>query len=233
MIQKDFVIKALLQNGGMATLSQLYKLTDVSSWRTKTPFAYIRRILQTNSEFYKIYPGLWGLSSYKDKISKLVIDEKSKSCFTHSYYQGIIVEIGNVRKFKTFVPYQDKNKLFLKDRLCDISSLDSIYEFTYPNLIAKARTVDVVWFNERKMPSSFFEVEHTTSFKNSLNKFYELQDFRANFYIVADISRKREFDKIMNDSIYRPIRNLVKFADYESIVKQYEKESIKYEMGIF
>ncbi|QKF64654.1 hypothetical protein [Campylobacter corcagiensis] len=230
MKQKYFVIKALLESGGMATLSQLYKLTDVSSWKTNTPFASIRRILQTNPEFYKIYPGLWGLRDKKDEISHLLKEEKN--LFTHSYYQGIIIEIGNARKFRTFVPYQDKNKFFLQDRLCDISSLDSIYEFTYPNLMAKAKTVDVVWFNERKMPNSFFEVEHTTGFKNSLNKFYELQDFRANLYIVADIVRKKEFDKIIDESIYKSIKNLVKFADYESIVKQHEKESIKYEMGI-
>ena len=35
------------------------------------------------------------------------------------------------------------------------------------------------------MPCAFYEVEHSTDMKNSLNKFYKLQDFRAKFYIVA------------------------------------------------
>ncbi|MBP3207417.1 MAG: hypothetical protein J6M21_04040, partial [Campylobacter sp.] len=64
MQQKDFVINALLKNGKVATLSQLYHSTEVSSWQTKTPFASIRRILQTNKEFFKIQPGLWGLSEF-------------------------------------------------------------------------------------------------------------------------------------------------------------------------
>ncbi|MCD8213437.1 MAG: hypothetical protein LUC34_05260, partial [Campylobacter sp.] len=60
MTQKDYIIDAMKQNGQTATLSQLYKLTDVSSWGTKTPFATIRRIVQTNKEFFKIQPGFWG-----------------------------------------------------------------------------------------------------------------------------------------------------------------------------
>ena len=41
--------------------------------------------------------------------------------------------------------------------------------------------MDVIWFNERKMPYRFYEVEHSTNISNSLDKFYELQDFRADF----------------------------------------------------
>ncbi len=78
----------------------------------------------------------------------------------------------------------------------------------------------------------FFEVEHSTDFRNSLNKFFELQDFRAKFVIIAKQERFGQFQKIIGDSIYRPIQNLVSFADYESIVKQYEKETMRYEMGI-
>ncbi|RKV92157.1 MAG: hypothetical protein D8H92_13925 [Campylobacter sp.] len=51
MKQKDFVIAAIRELGGAATLSQLYATKDVSSWQTKTPFASIRRIVQENSDF--------------------------------------------------------------------------------------------------------------------------------------------------------------------------------------
>lgn len=40
-----------------------------------------------------------------------------------------------------------------------------MYEFTYPEILRKAKTVDTVWFNERKMPCAFYEVEHTTDIK--------------------------------------------------------------------
>ena len=75
------------------------------------------------------------------------------------------------------------------------------------------------------MPDAFYEVEHSTDFKNSLNKFYELQDFNAKMFIVADLQRKKQFDGVLKDSIYESISKRVKFACYEDIVKQYEKES--------
>lgn len=68
--------------------------------------------------------------------------------------------------------------------------MDKIYAFTYSEILRRAKTVDTIWFNKRKMPCAFYEVEHSTDIKNSLNKFYELQDFRAKFYIVA--AKERE-----------------------------------------
>ena len=236
MKQKDFVIAAIIELGGAATLSQLYATTDVSSWRTKTPFASIRRIVQENSDFFKIRPGLWELKSFKTQILKeLESGVSSQDSFTHSYFQGLIIEIGNLRKFQTYVPPQDKNKNFAAGKkLDDLTSLKTIYEFAYPNILSKARTVDAIWFNERNLPYAFFEVEHSTDFKNSLNKFYELQDFSAKMFIVADASKLRQFQSVISASIYKDIAGSVKFAGYESIAKQYdlESESAKIKMGI-
>lgn len=89
-------------------------------------------------------------------------------------------------------------------------------------MIRKARTVDVIWFNEREMPCSFYEVEHTTDIKNSLSKFFELQDFHATFFIVADLSRKAEFEDKLNASIFSDIRSRVQFLSYDRVVSVYE-----------
>lgn len=230
MEQKYYVIEAMEKNGGYATFQQLNRLIDFSSWGTKTPQASVRRIVQTNEQFFRIEAGLWGLSSQKKEILKklnIVENEKeSKDFFAHSYIQGIISALGNMRNFQTYVPPQDKNHLFLETKLSDITTVDTIFNFSYPSIVKFAKTIDVIWFNGRALPNSFYEVEHTTDIKNSLNKFYELQDFRAKFYIVAPKSRERQFDDIIDRSIYREIKNLVKFVDYESIIKQYEKESI-------
>ena len=51
MNQKECVIEALDSLGGMTTLFDLYHKTDVSTCGSKTPFASIRRIVQTNKEF--------------------------------------------------------------------------------------------------------------------------------------------------------------------------------------
>lgn len=228
MKQKDYVINAMKSNGGYATFQQLNNLVDFSTWGTKTPFASIRRIVQTNNEFFRVQPGLWALKEYEqDVLAKFEINIKNSNSinkFTHSYFQGIIVEIGNLRKFDTYVPSQDKNKKFLETKLSSITTTDKIYEFTYPNILRRAKTVDAIWFNERKLPCAFYEIEHTTDIKNSLNKFYELQDFRAKFYIVAAKERKQQFDDVINSSIYNPIKNIVEFVNYDALIAQYELE---------
>ena len=67
MNQKECVVEALASLGGMATLFDLYHKTDVSTWGSKTPFASIRRIVQTNKEFYKTRAGLCELVSLSEK----------------------------------------------------------------------------------------------------------------------------------------------------------------------
>lgn len=229
MSQKEEVIVAMKSNGGYATLQQLNRIVDVSSWKTKTPEASIRRIVQEYDEFFKIKPGLWALTQYKESVlKKLCVEPNNKESdekFTHSYYQGIIVEIGNMKNYRTYVPAQDKNRNFLEKKLRDLVSLDSVPEFTYEKIIRRAKTIDVIWFNERHMPCGFYEVEHTTDIKNSLSKFYELQDFRATFSIIAD-ERRNQFYDIISASMYNPIRELVKFVSYENLIRQYEKETI-------
>ncbi len=230
MAQKDDVILAMEKNGGYATFQQLNNLVDVSNWETKTPAASIRKIVQVYDEFFKIKPGLWALTKCKDDVlKKLDIEpnnKKSDELFTHTYYQGIVVEIGNIKKYLTYVPAQDKNKKFLETKLTDLVTVDNIPQFTYDRLIRRAKTVDVIWFNERQMPCGFYEIEHTTDIKNSLSKFYELQDFRADFSIIADSNRKEQFLDIISASMYNPIRDYVRFISYDSLIKQYAKERI-------
>lgn len=92
MKQCEAVIQTLENLGGAATLGQLYqevfKIKDCA-WNTKTPFASIRRIVQTNKNIYKVRPGLWALKSHKNELEQ----------------KGIIVETE-----KKLVQY--KNKLF-------------------------------------------------------------------------------------------------------------------------
>ena len=80
MKQYEAVLLAMKQNGGYATLGQLYQTAPKipgSTWGTKTPFATIRRIVQQHDEFFKIRPGLWALTSEKDKVLRLFRSQSS------------------------------------------------------------------------------------------------------------------------------------------------------------
>ena len=245
MKQHEAVILTLEKLGGVATLGQLnqevFKIEDCE-WKTKTPFASIRRIVQLNKDIYKIKPGLYGLITHKKRNeAKGIFEETAKnkdskeiSEFNHSYYQGLVLIIGNLKSFQTFLPNQDKNKLFLNEKLGSLSTLDKIPKFSYENLVHRSSTIDVIWFNERVMPHSFFEIEHSTDIQNSLLKFNDLQDFNSRMFIVADKRRKEEFETKRNYAALKDIKSRVEFLNYENLTKQYEQiiESTKLEILI-
>ena len=224
--QEQHVIETMRREGGYATLRRLNEIVDFSTWKTKTPEATVRRIVQESLQIFKIRPGLWALEDYREEVLRKfelkIGNKQSEEQFSHGYYQGLLVEIGKFRHQMTYVPAQDQNRKFIGQRLGDITDLIIIPAFTYEKLLKKAKTVDVIWFNERQMPSNFYEVEHTTDIKNSLSKFYELQDFYADFHIVADASRKKEFEDKLHVSIFSAIEERVKFVDYNRVVNQYE-----------
>ena len=224
--QASQVIEAMRNEGGYATLRRLNEIVDFSSWTTKTPEATVRRIVQQDNSFFKIQPGLWALEEMRDEVlRKFEIkpgDMKSVEVFTHGYYQGILVEIGKYEQRTPYVPAQDKNRKFMEQPLGKLADTTVLPHFTYDNILRKAKTVDVIWFNERQMPSAFYEVEHTSNIINSLSKFYELQDFHANFYIVADKQREAEFNDKIQVSMFRTIEKRVKFLDYDRVVKRFE-----------
>ena len=224
--QTEQVIAAMETEGGFATLKRLNEIVDFSTWRTHTPEASVRRIVQNSNQIFKIRPGLWALEKYRKDVLQFfdlkIGDPQSEEIFSHGYYQGLLVEIGKINHKTTYVPAQDKNRLFIGKKLAEISDTTDIPSFTYDYILRKAKTIDVIWFNERKMPSDFYEVEHTTDIKNSLSKFYELQDFSAKFFIVAAASRKNEFDDKLNASIFNSIKDRVTFLDYDKVTKRYE-----------
>jgi len=232
MKQHEAVIIALEKLGGQATLADLYRETlkiEGPQWTGKTPFANIRRIVQQRPEIFKVRPGLWALRSYQKQLGLVENADKDKSQIeqNHSYYQGILLSIGNLRGYKTFSPNQDKNKLFVNQPLKEVRGLQDIPRFSYDGIVQRCSTVDVIWFNNRLLPNSLFEVEHSTDFQNSLIKFSDLQDFYTRMIIVADENRKREFTQKMQSSVFGEITTRVNFLGYESLVKQYEMDLLK------
>ncbi len=228
------VLEALKRLGGIATLSQLN--SDILppngagvNWKTKTPEATIRRIVQEKSDyFYRLKPGLYCLTERAEEFEKeykipqrgdIPRDAEKRN---HTHYQGLLVEIGKARDYKTYVPAQDKNQVFGgNQKLGDVCDSTQLPNFGYPDFMRKAKTVDVIWFNRRKMPEAMFEVEMSTDMQNSLIKFNELQDFYIQFSIVAPKHRINIFtDKISMDTFHE-IRKRVKFMGLNELETKY------------
>lgn len=173
MKQHEAVIQTLEKLGGRATLAQLYRevmKVEDCNWGTKTPFASIRRIVQTRPEIFKVRPGFWALESHRKilGLEKSLESSREVQEESHAYYQGILINIGNLKGYQTYSPQQDKNKFFIDKPLKEIRTLQEIPSFSHNTLVKRSETVDVIWFNERLMPNSFFEIEYSTEIQNSL-----------------------------------------------------------------
>ncbi|MCW5555846.1 MAG: hypothetical protein KIS67_27275 [Verrucomicrobiae bacterium] len=214
-------------NGGYATLGHLYKealkIPGVE-WKTKTPFKSINRIVQDPQYFFKVRPGLWALLEAKDKLPA-ELKTKPKPESDHTYYQGLLVELGNLKNQKTFVPKQDRGKTFLGKRLGDMVTVDDIYPFTYEEIVRRAAMVDVVWFNERKMPTEFIEVENTTDMNGAFLKFVVLDAFHSTFRVVSPTARKQEFASKLAHPSFCTIANRTRFTSYDLVSEMHTKES--------
>jgi hypothetical protein len=233
MKQHEAVILALECLGGIATLGQLYEEAfkiPACKWATKTPFASIRRIVQLRKEIYKIKPGLYGLESKRSEHERRGIvaeTQKNKNsaavtAFGHTYYQGLLLIVGKLRDFECWSPNQDRNKTFLNTTLGAVRTLKEMPRYSYDRFVNRSATVDVIWFNDRKMPSGFFEVEHGGDIQNSLLKFNDLQDFHARMFIVSDTKRKEEYEDKIKYTSFRDISKRVEFLPYDWVVKEYE-----------
>lgn len=227
MNQREAVIKAMRANGGYATLGELYKKAlkiPGVKWETKTPFKSINRIVQNPKYFFRIRPGLWALLEDKDKLPS-DLTQRPKPESDHTYYQGLLVELGNLRKQQTFVPKQDRGKAFLGKPLGGFVTLEDIYPFTYPEIVRRAAAVDVVWFSPRKFPSEFIEVENTTDMNGAFLKFVMFDAFYSTFRVVAPAARKSEFESKLAHPSFVSIAKRTKFTSYEVVTDMHTKAS--------
>jgi len=227
MNQREAVVEAMRANGGYATLGQLYKhalkITGVK-WETKTPFKSINRIVQNPKYFFPIRPGLWALLEAKDKLPA-ELTQKPKPESDHTYYQGLLVELGNLRKLQTFVPKQDRRKRFLGKPLGSLITLEDIFPFTYPEIVRHAAAVDVIWFSQRKFPSEFIEVENTTDMNGALLKFVWFDAFNSMFKVVAPAVRRTEFELKVAHPSFESIAGRTRFISYDVVADMHKRAS--------
>lgn len=236
MKQYEQVIEIMKFNDGYATLGFLNQKVDISNWKTQTPYASIRRIVQDKRFFFKIRPGLWALNEYRNQVlGKFNLDKGqgtiAEEKFSHTYFQGLVVEIGNLKDYTTYIPPQDKNKNFIDKPLKTVAFTTNIYDFSYPNIVNRAKTIDVIWFNKRKLPNSFFEIEHSTDIQNSLLKYSDLTDFNTTFYIISSKNRIKEYTKKINYRAFDDIKDRVIFRDYNFISNYHSKISALTSIG--
>ena len=227
----EAIEQVMLNNGFYAPLRLLYKeiwlYKDKSKIRGKTPHMTIQERVQRDDRFVRLRSGIYGLKKHLDDLPdeynpNIIKSKEEENIITHSHIQGMLLEIGNIKKFKTFSP--DKNAKFIGKSLDSIMTQPQIPEFTFKHILKSSKFIDVIWFNERNFPNSIFEVEHSTNFRNSLVKFVELQDFQTKMILVAPKEKRNKFEQEIKKSAFSSIKNKVEFHNYESIEKLYNAQ---------
>ena len=217
----EAIEQVMLKNSYFAALKLLHEeAPQLKSFYGKTPHKTINERVQRDDRFARIAPGIWALSDFFDKLPdhlnpKVEKSEEDRQKITHSLIQGMLIEIGNIQGYKTYTP--DKNNLFLKQKLCELTSLQEIPKFSYDHIIQSARYIDVIWFSSRLFPSNIIEIEHSTNFKNSLVKFVELQNFQTKMTITAPQNRFERYRNEINKAAFTNISKRVIFISYEKL----------------
>jgi len=233
----EAIEQVMLKNSYFATLKLLHEeAPKLKSFYGKTPHKTINERVQREDRFTRIAPGIWALSNFLDKLPdhlnpKVEKSEEDRQKITHSLIQGMLIEIGNIQGYKTYTP--DKNSLFLKQKLCDLTTLQEIPQFSYDHIIQSVKYIDVIWFNSRLFPSNVIEVEHSTNFKNSLVRFVELQDFQTKMTITAPQNRFERYRDEINKAAFTNISKRVIFIPYEKLEIFYNKQLELRELQIF
>ena len=139
------------------------------------------------------YANNWDLilNPPKSKLSPSNPDESF-----HAVIQGRLLEIGNIRGYRTYCP--DKSKSFNKKRLDDIATLKICPNLQFSNLDL-LRKIDVIWFREARSgyyPEYAFEVELSTGVWSGYGRLATLREYNTRLYIITHDNKK--FDQVSN-----------------------------------
>lgn len=96
MKQYEAVKVTIEKLGGLATLNQInqhvFEVQDCE-WKSKTPFASIRRIVRNTLGIYRIKPGLYALEEFRHDLESQGIFEQTDTNKNSQIVQDFITHI--------------------------------------------------------------------------------------------------------------------------------------------
>lgn len=230
---KDVVADALHELGGQAHLSQINALLKEHPKTKTNPTwqATIRRVVRQYTIFQPVPPensGIYKLVPTEPPLAALQDWDASDAEVNHDRAQGMLVTLGNIYGYETFVPAHDQTTRMFQEKLLReyVTVKDCTDIFKGPNL-AKIREIDVLWFTEDDyglFPRYAFEVEHTTKIKNGLDRLLKIPSrFAVRLFIVAPGPGEQAlFDQLVNQTPFREHRDRFVCRSYEQLQEIYD-----------
>lgn len=157
--------------------------------------------MNSNNRFKKIGLGIFALGNYQEDRKP----EDKETVRMHSYIEGICVELGNFNNYLTYTA--DPSALYRdKLHLSDVATLQTLPEFSYEQIVKRAKLIDVVWINSRglQFPQKVFEIVDSISTLNgAFNRSLQLKNFMTEFNIVAPEKHREKFLETIDMEVYQ------------------------------
>jgi len=147
-------------------------------------------------------------------VEKMEIDPNK---LTHWDVVGILVELGNMLGFDTYVA--DPSQQFQGKKLGDLATLKEIPPFTYEKIVDTAKNIDVIWFKD-EFPRYCFEVEHTTGVSLGLLRLFQVKE-HGKLFIVAPREIYPKFQKELAKDPFYKVKEKYNFRSYDELVRVY------------
>ncbi|MBN1638633.1 MAG: hypothetical protein JW866_06690 [Ignavibacteriales bacterium] len=227
MTKVEAIKKVLEDNGGIATWNIIYNqiekyypgIKSSNEWEVGIRGVLYREI-KRNKIFKKVGLSLYALLDYKEEK---IEDLKQDKIRMHSHIEGVCIEIGNFLKLKTYT--SDPTARYNNIALSEISTLSSIPDFTYKEIVDKAKRIDVLWFNDKgyRFPKKAIEVvDSISTLEPSLKRIFQLVEFNLSFYILCNNEHMKKVDKELNAEPYKRIKDRFIVRDYDYILNIYK-----------
>lgn len=227
MTKVEAIKKVIEDHNGIATWEIIYNEIEKyypSAKSSEQWEAGIRGVFyreeKNKRNFKRVGLGMVALLDFKEeKVEEI----KEDTIRMHSYMEGICIEIGNFLNLKTFTA--DPSAQYNKLPLADISTLKTIPQFTYPEIIDTTKRIDVLWFNEKgyQYPKRAIEVvDSIGTLEPALKRSIQLVEFNLSFYILCKKEHIKKVEKELNAEPYNRIRERYVIKDYDSILDIYK-----------
>jgi hypothetical protein len=158
-----------------------------------------------------------GQSYIDDQALEEIRKIAGKGFESHECIEMKLLELGKMLGFKIYTADSGKK---CGDR--QLGELTSLSPEELPRNVIREK-IDVVWYYKAGAHYKLFEVVLTTDIRTSLTKLSKVSGLNAEFFIVANIDKEREFnDEIRQNPAFSIIRNRTKFVSIDMVNKLYE-----------
>jgi len=155
----------------------------------------------------------------KEKITKEEEMAEKLTISAHEEAEGLLLELGNMLGFDTYVSPRDRSKPYKDKTLGEIATLQEIPEFTFRSTLEIVSEIDVIWFKSEGYPEYCFEVEHTTNVRDGLLRLLQISPLKGiKFFIIAPSEIFSKFQKEISRIPFARIKDRYNFKSYQELV---------------